>query len=139
MDVKELAQKTVDMFNDRSFREKGNEVVNENIVVSDKPTGQEFRGVDGFVQYSEGFVTAMPDLTGTAVEHTVQGNKVITRVHGQGTFTGTLQTPQGNVPGTGNPVDIEYQLEQTFNEEGKLVHFAVNYDMQDFMRQLGLS
>jgi predicted ester cyclase len=139
MDVKELAQNTVDIFNDRSFREKGKEVANENIVVSDKPTGQEFRGVDGFVQYSEGFVTAMPDLMGTAVEHTVQGNKVITRVHGQGTFTGTLQTPQGNVPGTGNPVDIEYQLEQTFNEEGKLVHFVVNYDMQDFMHQLGLS
>jgi predicted ester cyclase len=139
MDITELAQNTVDMFNDRSFRQKAQEVVNANIVVSDKPTGQEFRGVDGFVQYSEGFVAAMPDLTGTATEHTVQGNKVITRVHGQGTFTGMLQTPQGNVQGNGNPVDIEYQLEQTFNEEGKLVHFTVDYDMKDFMRQLGIS
>lgn len=138
MDVKELAQNTVDMFNDRSFRQKAQDVANDNIVVSDKPTGQEFRGVDGFLQYSESFVAAMPDLKGTAIEHTVQGNKVITRVHGQGTFTGTLQTPQGNVPGTGKPVDIEYQLEQTFNEDGKLVHFVVNYDMQDFMHQLGL-
>ena len=138
MDVKELAQNTVDMFNDRSFREKAKEVANANIVVSDKPTGQEFRGVDGFVQYSEGFVTAMPDLKGTAIEHTVDGNKVTTRVHGQGTFTGTLQTPQGSVPGTGRSVDLDYQLEQTFNEEGKLVHFTVNYDMQDFMRQLGI-
>ena len=139
MDVTELAQKTVDMFNDRSFREKAQEVANPNIVVSDKPTGQEFRGVDGFLQYSEGFVSAMPDLKGTAIEHNVQGNKVITRVHGQGTFTGTLQTPQGNVQGNGNPVDIEYQLEQVFNEDGRLVHFTVDYDMQDFMRQLGIA
>ena len=139
MDVKELAQNTVDMFNDRSFREKAQDVANANIVVSDKPTGQEFRGVDGFVQYSEGFVSAMPDMNGTVLDQTVEGNKVITRVRGQGTFTGTLQTPQGNVAGNGQPVDIEYQLEQTFNEEGKLVHFTVNYDMQDFMRQLGLS
>ena len=138
MDVKDLAQNTVDMFNDRRFREKAREAANENIVVADKPTGQEFRGVDGFVQYSEGFVNAMPDLTGTAIEHNVNGNKVTTRVHGKGTFTGTLQTPQGAVPGNGNPVDLEYELEQTFNEEGKLVHFVVNYDMQDFMRQLGL-
>ena len=138
MDVKDLAQNTVDMFNDRSFREKARDAANENIVVTDKPTGQEFRGVDGFVQYSEGFVNAMPDLTGTAVEHKVNGNKVTTRVHGKGTFTGTLQTPQGAVPGNGNPVDLEYELEQTFNEEGKLVHFVVNYDMPDFMRQLGL-
>jgi predicted ester cyclase len=138
MDVKELAQNTVDMFNDRSFREKAQDVANANIVVSDKPTGQEFRGVDGFVQYSEGFVSAMPDMKGTVLDQTVEGNKVITRVRGQGTFTGTLQTPQGNVTGNGQPVDIEYQLEQTFNEEGKLVHFTVNYDMQDFMRQFGM-
>jgi predicted ester cyclase len=139
MDVKQLAQNTVDIFNDRSFREKAEEVANTNIVVTDKPTGQEFRGVDGFVQFSEGFITAMPDIKGTVLEQTAEGNRATTRVRGQGTFTGTLQTPQGNVQGNGNPVDIEYQLNQVFNEEGKLVHFTVDYDMQDFMRQLGLS
>ena len=139
MDVKQLAQNTVDSFNDRSFREKAKEVADPNIVVIDKPTGQELHGVDGFIQLSEGFVAAMPDLKGTAVEHKVDGNKVTTRVHGQGTFTGTMQTPQGTVPGNGNPLDIEYQLEQEFNDAGKLVRFAVNYDMQDFMRQLGMA
>ncbi len=138
MDVQQLAQDTVDSFNDRSFRQKAKDVADANIVVIDKPTGQELHGVDGFVQYSEGFVTAMPDLKGAALEHKVNGNKVITRVHGQGTFTGTLNTPQGTVPGNGNPFDIEYLLEQEFNDAGKLVRFAVDYDMQDFMRQLGV-
>lgn len=138
MDVKQLAQNTVDDFNDRSFREKAKDVADPNVVIIDKPTGQELRGVDSFVQYSEGFVTAMPDLKGEAVEHKVNGNKVITRVHGQGTFTGTLHTPQGSVPGNGNHLDIEYQLEQDFNEAGKLERFAVNFDMADFMRQLGI-
>ena len=139
MDVKQLAQDTVDSFNDRSFREKAKEVADADIVVIDRPTGQEFHGVDGFIQLSEGFVAAMPDLKGTAVEHKVDGNKITTRVHGQGTFTGMMQTPQGTVPGNGNPLDIEYQLEQEFNDAGKLVRFAVNYDMQDFMRQLGMA
>ena len=112
MDVKQLAQNTVDDFNDRSFREKTKDVADPSIVIIDKPTGQELRGVESFVQYSEGFVTAMPDLKGEAVEHKVNGNKVMTRVHGQGTFTGTLNTPQGSVPGNGNRLDIEYQLEQ---------------------------
>ena len=138
MDVKQLAQDTVDSFNDRSFRQKAGEVADANIVILDKPTGQELHGVDGFVQYSEGFVAAMPDLKGTALEHNVSGNKVTTRVHGQGTFTGTLQTPQGPVTGKGNPLDLEYQLEQEFNDAGKLVRFVVDYDMQDFMKQLGL-
>ena len=138
MDVKQLAQNTVDDFNDRSFREKAKDVADPNIVIIDKPTGQELRGVESFVRYSEGFVTAMPDLKGEAVEHKVNGNKVVTRVHGQGTFTGTLHSPQGAVPGNGNHLDIEYKLEQEFNEAGKLERFAVDFDMADFMRQLGI-
>jgi hypothetical protein len=48
-----------------------------------------------------------------------------------------MVTPQGSKPGNGNPVDIEYQIEQEFNDAGKVVRFASDYDMQDFMRQLG--
>ena len=59
-------------------------------------------------------------------------------MRGQGNFTGTMVTPQGSMPGNGNPVDIEYQIEQEFNDAGKVTRFAVDYDMQDFMRQLGM-
>ena len=138
MDVKQLAQDTIDMFNDRSYRQKANEVMDSNVVVFDGPTGQELHGPDGYVQYADGFVTAMPDLKGTALEHKVSGNKVTTRVRGQGTFTGTMVTPQGSMPGNGNPLDIEYQVEQEFNDAGKVTRFAVTFDMQDFMHQLGM-
>ena len=138
MDVKALAQVGVDSFNDRSFREKAKDLMDPNVVVMDSSTGQERHGPDGYVQFSEVFVNAIPDLKGTAIEHKVNGNKVTTRVRGQGNFTGTLQTPQGNVPGNGNPVDIEYQIDQEFNDEGRVVRFAASYDMLDFMHQLGL-
>jgi len=138
MDVKQRAQMGVDTFNDRSFREKATDLMDANVVIIDGPTGQELHGPDGYIQYSEGFVNAMPNLKGTAIEHKVNGNKVITRVRGQGTFTGTMVTPQGSVPGNGNPLDIEYQIEQEFNDAGKVTRFAVNFDMQDFMRQLGM-
>jgi len=138
MDVKQLAQKGVDSFNDRSFRQNAAELMDANVVIVDVPTGQEMHGPDGYIQYSEGFVKAMPDLKGTAIEHKVNGNKVNTRVRGQGTFTGTMVTPQGSMPGNGNPLDIEYQIEQEFNDAGKVVRFAVDYDMQDFMHQLGM-
>lgn len=138
MDVKGLAQVGVDTFNDRSFREKAKDLMDPNAVIIDGPTGQELHGPDGYVQFSEGFVNAIPDLKGMAIEHKVSGNKVTSRVRGQGNFTGTLVTPQGSFPGNGNPVDIEYQIEQEFNDEGKVVRFAVDYDIQDFMRQLGV-
>lgn len=138
MDVKGLAQVGIDSFNDRSFREKAKDLMDPNVVIIDGPTGQELHGPDGYAQYSEGFVNAIPDLKGTAIEHKVSGNKVTSRVRGQGNFTGTLVTPQGSFPGNGNPVDLEYQIEQEFNDEGKVVRFAVDYDIQDFMRQLGV-
>ena len=138
MDVKQLAQDSVDMFNDRSYRQKAKEVMDSNVVVIDGPTGQELHGPDGYIQYVDGFVTAMPDLKGTVIEHKVSGNKVTTRVRAQGTFTGTMVTPQGSMPGNGKPLDIEYQVEQDFNDAGKTTRFAVNFDMQDFMRQLGM-
>jgi len=137
MDVKGLAQAGVDTFNDRSFREKAKDLMDPNVVIIDAPTSQELRGPDGYVQYSEGFVNAIPDLKGTVIEHKVSGNKVTSRVRAQGNFTGTLVTPQGTFTGNGNPVDIEYQIEQDFNDEGKVVRFAADYDMQDFMHQLG--
>jgi predicted ester cyclase len=138
MDIKQLAQDIQDDFNDRSFRKKAREVVDPNIVVMDTPTGQQMNGIDGFVQYSESYVTTMPDIKGTVVEHKVRGNKDVMRVRGTGTFTGTLNMPQGAVPGNGRSVDLEYQVEQEFNDAGKLVRFAVNYDLQDFIRQLGV-
>ena len=138
MDVKQLAQAGADSFNDRSFRQNARDMIDDNALILDGPTGRELRGPDGYVQFSEGFVTAMPDIQGTVIEHQVNGNQVTSRIRGQGTFTGTMQTPQGSVPGNGRSLDIEYQVDQEFNDAGKIARFAVNYDMQDFMRQLGM-
>ena len=137
MDMEKLAQATADSFNDRSYRENAKDVMDPNVVILDKPTNQEMRGPAAYVQYSDGFVNAIPDLKGTVIENKVSGNKVTSRVRGQGHFTGTMVTPQGSMPGNGNPVDIEYQIEQEFNVAGKVVRFVIDYDMQDFMRQLG--
>jgi predicted ester cyclase len=137
MDLEQLAQATADSFNDRSYRDRAKDMMDPDVLIVDKPTNQEMRGTDAYVQYSDGFVNAIPDLRGTVIENKQSGNKVTSRVRGQGHFTGTMATPQGSLPGNGNPVDIEYRIEQEFNDAGKVVRFAIDYDMQDFMRQLG--
>ena len=138
MNFEELAQATADSFNDRSYREKAKDVMDPNVLILDKPTNQEMHGPDAYVQFSDGFVNAIPDLQGTVIENKASGNTVTSRVRGQGHFTGTMVTPQGSVPGNGNPVDIEYKIEQEFDEAGKVVRFVIDYDMQDFMHQLGM-
>jgi predicted ester cyclase len=137
MDLEQLAQATADSFNDRSYRDNAKDTMAPDVLIVDKPTNQEMRGSEAYVQYSDGFVNAIPDLKGTVIENKQSGNKVTSRVRGQGHFTGTMVTPQGSIPGHGKPVEIEYQIEQEFNDDGKVVRFAIDYDMQDFMRQLG--
>lgn len=138
MDVQGLAEAGIDAFNDRSFREKAKDLIDADAVIVDSPTGQELRGPDGYIQLSEGFLNAIPDLKGIVIEHKVSANKVTTRVNGHGKFMGRLQTAEGSFPGNGYLVDMEYQIQQVFNDEGKVVRFVVNYDLQNFMRQLGI-
>src|SRR5262245_55641541 len=120
MNVQQLAQIGMDAFNDRNLQETAKDLMDENVVIIDRPTGQEIHGIDGYIRYSERFINAIPDLEGTVIEHQVKQNKVISRVRRQGKFTGKLHTPQGSIQGNGNPLDIEYQIEQEFNEAGKI-------------------
>ena len=136
MNVQQLAQAGIDAINDRSFQEKAKDLMDENVVVIDCPTGQEMHGIDSYIEYSEQFVTAIPDLTGTVIEHEIERNKVTSRVRQQGKFTGELHTSHGSFPGNGNPVDIEYRIEQEFNDAGKIKLFVVHYDLPAFMDQL---
>jgi predicted ester cyclase len=139
MDVRQLAQKyIVDDFNDRSFRIKAAEIADPNVSIVDKPTGQKMTGPAAFVQYTDGFVNAMPDIKGTLVDQKVNGNTVTTSVRGKGTFTGVMHMPQGDVPGNGRKLDQVYQVETEFDAAGKIVRAEFNYDMQEYARQLGL-
>jgi hypothetical protein len=108
-----------------------------NVLILDKPTEQEMRGPEAYVQYSDGFVNAIPDLKGTVIENKVSGYKVTSRIRGQGHFTGTMVTPQGACPVMAIPW-ISNRVEQEFDDAGKVVRFVIDYDMQDFMHQLGM-
>jgi predicted ester cyclase len=138
MDVQALAQDIIDMFNERSFREKAKDLIVPEAVIVDNATGQELYGPEGYVRFSEELLRAVPDLKGTVSELRVSGNNVITRLQAQGRFTGTLQTPQGSFPGNEHLVDVEYQIQQIFNDAEKLVRVVIHYDRQELMRQLGV-
>jgi predicted ester cyclase len=138
MNPVDIAKMQINGFNDRSFRTSAQNYVSDHIVVVDAQSGQELRGIEGFKQYAEGFVAAMPDIKGAILDQKVNGNTVITFVRATGNFTGQLHTPQGTVPGNGNTVDLPYQLEIRV-ENDKIVRFTATYDMQTFMGQLGLA
>jgi hypothetical protein len=139
MDTKQVTQSFyIDAFNDRSYKQKAKDLFEAKAVTVDKPSGGQFTGPSGIVEFTEGFTNALPDLKGTLIEQKVNGSKVTTRVQGKGTFTGVLKTPQGSVPGNGKKLDIEYQINTEFDAAGKIVRAEFNYDFPTFAKQLGL-
>lgn len=137
MDPMEIVRTNEDQFNDRSFREKAEQVTAASITVIDAPADREFQGVDGYKQYREGLIAALPDIQESMADLKVSGNEVTANVRRTGTFTGEMPTPDGTVPGNGKKLDIICQCEWEI-EDDKITRFTENYDMQDLMSQLGM-
>jgi steroid delta-isomerase-like uncharacterized protein len=133
----ELARKIIEDFNNRTFRDTFYDYVDDDVAVVDNGAGMQLQGVDAFIQYSEGWTAAFPDGNAEIVDEQLDGSAVTQVFRARGTFTGEMQTPDGTVPGTGKSLDMEFQ--QIIEvENGKIVGYTLEYDMQAMMRQLGL-
>jgi predicted ester cyclase len=137
MRIQDTAKLSYDEFNNHLFEAHAKNYVAPTYVGVDTPTGQESRGLEGYVQSLRLWLAAFPDSQVEVVNQQVNGNKVMTTFRGRGTFTGQLQTPQGVVPGNGRKSDVEFRQELEFKND-KIVRSRLDYDMPELMRQLGI-
>ena len=136
MNVQQFDQQILEIFSEHSFLDNAINRMDESVVIFDNATGKEVHGVNGYIEYLAEFVNLIPDLKNRVVEYQAYNDKVMSRVQMQGNFTGTVQTMDGIFFGNGNPIDIEYQIEQEFNPEGKLRQLIFNYDLPNLIYQL---
>lgn len=136
MNVQLLTQPHFETVGEPGFLEKAASLMDENVVIFDKSTGQEWHGVKGYIQCLAELINIIPDLKSKVIKHQTYDNKIISRLQMHGKFTGTLRTAEGIFFGNGNPIDIEYQIEQELNRAGKVKRLVFNYDLPEFMYQL---
>jgi steroid delta-isomerase-like uncharacterized protein len=101
------------------------------------PTGQTFRGPEGFTAFMKGFKTAFPDVEIEVTNQIAAGDDVVNEFVGRGTHTGPLETPGGTVPPTGRRVTFTVCEVYRFRD-GKVASLHNYQDMVSVMRQLGL-
>jgi steroid delta-isomerase-like uncharacterized protein len=114
-------------------------MVSEDFVLADfAAESQVFRGLQGIRQWLQIFLTALPDANTEFTNVVADGeNWVFTEFVGQGTHTGPLVGPAGNIPPTGRR--IEFPVGELMRvEEGKFTLVHVYYDGATLMRQLGV-
>lgn len=90
-------------------------------------------GAEAHKQRMLGYRTAMSDLQVTVEDCFGAGDKVCIRWRARGTNDG----PLGEMPATGNSVDITGNSIDHFDADGKIVETWDNWDNAGFMAQLG--
>jgi steroid delta-isomerase-like uncharacterized protein len=96
-----------------------------------------FRGRAELIAMLTVFREAFPDAHHTLIDAVEQGDKVAVEVRVTATHTGTLRTPQGDVPPSGRTVVWESVDFVTFRD-GKIASWHAYFDQMAFAAQLGL-
>jgi ketosteroid isomerase-like protein len=133
-DVIELARRHDDAFNSQDA--DGRAAIEAPDMEFVMPGGMTLRGHEQVVQAVRAFWDALPDATITAVDQVAVGNVVVAEGTIAGTHNGMFQTPQGEIPRTGNPVSVRYAAVKRF-EGDRLVSEHLYFDQLELLQQLG--
>ena len=101
------------------------------------PGAGPLHGLAAFKAYMQAFQRAFPDgklVLKSAIE---AGNKVAVEGAYIGTHTGPLHGPNGEIPPTNRPLNLD--VSDVFEIDGdRITRHRIYYDQVQFMRQLGL-
>jgi steroid delta-isomerase-like uncharacterized protein len=99
--------------------------------------GVELRGRDAAAGWIDVFIRAFPDLRHELRTATEGGGRVAAEIRFEGTHTGPLASPTGDIPPTGKAVALDY-VDVARLVDGRVASEHVYFDQVTFLRQLGL-
>ena len=102
--------------------------------VSHEPTSGEVRGIEGARQFAATVREAFPDLENTIEDMVAEGDMVVMRFRGSGTYEG--ETEAFGSP-TGKRMEITGITIKRLSD-GKIVEAWTNFDALGMMQQLGM-
>jgi steroid delta-isomerase-like uncharacterized protein len=132
----EAAKAPVLAFNEKDW-EAVKAAVTEDFVYDEVATERRPQGIDAVLEVWQGWGTALPDTKATFHSEVVSGNTVVFEVTWQGTHSGPLVTPGGEIPPTGRRTSL--RACQVFEvADGKARVMRQYFDLATLMKQLGV-
>ena len=133
--MSDLVRKLYERFNAGDL-EGALSLLADDFVLEDPALGMRFDGPDGFREWVQPFLTAMPDAS-TELTLVVDGGDWVATEHtGRGTHTGPFPTPEGEIPPSGRSVELRFgeffQL-----RDGKIALLRAYWDSATLFRQIG--
>jgi len=84
------------------------------------------------------FLRAVPDISVEFTLILISGNYIVFEGVSQGTFTGPLASPEGDIPPTGKSVKNKFVFIVKVNADGMIEEDRTYFDNLSLMQQLGL-
>jgi len=97
---------------------------------------QVIRGIPEFRAMCEGWWAAFPDLHHEVTAEMESGDSYACELSMVGTHTGTMHTPQGDLPATGKKIRF-LSCDYVTVDRGKIVRWHAYPDMPGLLAQLG--
>jgi steroid delta-isomerase-like uncharacterized protein len=94
-------------------------------------------GADAIVDYVMVWAHAFPDMRQTVENELVAGDWVVSEFTVEGTHTGTLASPDGDIPATNRRATARgVQIQRV--QDGKIAEEHIYFDQLEILSQLGL-
>jgi predicted ester cyclase len=88
---------------------------------------------DGMAGIGNAFYAAFPDLKHTLHDVVGEDNLVAVRMTIQGTHKAPFQTPQGELPPSGKPMNLEVLNMFRMGDDGRPIEQWIQFDLMSFM------
>jgi steroid delta-isomerase-like uncharacterized protein len=135
MSTTDVARENVEAFNAADW-DRFRATLSSDCVYDELATQRHIEGQDAIIDANRGWKEAFPDAHGT-VERTMAGNGTVTvEITWEGTQTGPLHTPGGDIPPSSRHVAVK--AVQVFDLEGDKIREVHHYfDMMGLLQQVG--
>jgi steroid delta-isomerase-like uncharacterized protein len=100
------------------------------------PGGMTLVGPEQVAAVVQVFWEALPDAQIIHENEVAAGDTVVTEGTLTGTHTGTFRNPQGEIPATGNRIQLRYASVRRIRD-GKVASEHLYFDQLEFLQQLG--
>lgn len=105
-------------------------------VILEMPGGMKLQGLEQVLQIESVFWAAIPDGRISRDTEFVAGDTVIAEGVMTGTQSGPFRMPQGEIPPSGNPINLRYASVKRVID-GKIVEEHLYFDQMELMTQIG--
>ena len=131
----DVAKASVLGYNEKNW-EKVRNTLTPGIVYDEAGTGRRAHGINEVLSIWRAWAAALPDSKATFVNEYVSGTTVVLELVWNGTHTGPLQTPNGEIAPTGRKINLRAcQVIDTVGE--KVAAVRQYFDMATLLRQIG--